>query len=338
MRHFRNPAVFLLMLAGLAACAEEPKKCTLYVSGTMPVLNTVGSPIVRAAINGHPVALGVDTGAFNSIIGEQYAIPLGTEGTANSVLVHGVGGDTFAQVVVVDKLDMGTSSASNIMMIAGGKFPGHIGDLPIVGLFGRDFLRNYDTIVDMPSHRVELVTARGCHSATPAWSGPVHAVPVYEAAGENPPQSVQLDMKLNGRSVETTLDTGASRTLVTRAAAHRAGVTNAMLEQDPYSTGYGMTRDPMKIYRHRFQTLQIGDMTFHDVVLSVGGDIPGAEALLGADLMRHYRLWIPRFGNRVYFQHDKDIPADGTDQAGGVTPPALKVGLKVSWVWPACCG
>lgn len=80
-----------------------------------------------------------------------------------------------------------------------------------------------------------------------------------------------------------------------------------MLEQDPATTGYGLTRDPVRNYHHHFQTLQVGDIIFLDVVLSMGGDLPSTDALLEADVLRHYRIWIPQDGNRMFVQHDADI-------------------------------
>ncbi|MFT8763867.1 MAG: retropepsin-like aspartic protease, partial [Gluconobacter potus] len=105
------------------------------------------------------------------------------------------------------------------------------------------------------------------------------------------------------------LDTGAASSLISMDGARSAGVTRAMLEKDPVTTGYGLTRDPVKNYRHPFDTLQMGDIVFRDVVLRVGGDLPDTDALLGADVLRHYRIWIPRWGHRMFVQHDVDIPA-----------------------------
>ncbi|WP_408873943.1 TIGR02281 family clan AA aspartic protease [Gluconobacter roseus] len=297
----------LLMGALLAGCESGPRQCKLIVSGDMPVLNDWGSPIVRASINGHPVALIIDTGAFSTTIGQSFIEPLGLNDTGRSLFVRGVGGEDYGRIVTIDTLDMGSSKALNIAVAGVGKFTGRIAGLPIVGLFGRDFLGRYDTIVDMPNHRVRLVETEDCDTPTPGWTGRIHAVPIGHPYNEG--HKTTVDIRLNGHVIEADLDTGAATTLISRDAARAAGVTRAMLEKDPVTIGYGLTRDPVKNYRHPFETLQLGDITFRDVVLKVGGDIPDADALLGADVLKHYRIWVPREGNRMFVQHDVDIPA-----------------------------
>lgn len=297
----------LLMGAVLAGCESGPRQCKLIISGDMPVLNDWGSPIVRAAINGHPVALIVDTGAFSTTIGKSFVEPLGLDDTGGTVFVRGVGGDEYARVVTIRTLDMGSSKALNIAVAGVGKFTGKIAGLPIVGLFGRDFLGRYDTVVDMPSHRVRLVETEDCATPTPGWTGRIHTIPISHPY--NGGQKTTLDIRLNGHVTNAVLDTGAGSSLISMDGARAAGVTRAMLEKDPVTTGYGLTRDPVKNYRHDFDTLQMGDIVFRNVVLRVGGDLPDTDALLGADVLRHYRIWIPRWGNRMFVQHDVDIPA-----------------------------
>lgn len=299
----------LFLGTALAGCETGPHQCKLIVSGDMPVLNDRGSPIVRAAINGHPVALIVDTGAFSTTVGRSFIEPLGLNETGATLLVRGVGGEDYGRVVTIDTLDMGSSKAQNIAVAAVGQFTGQVAGLPVVGLFGRDFLGRYDTVVDMSAHRVQLVETEDCETPTPGWTGQIHAVPISRLY--NGGRKTTLDIRLNGHATDAVLDTGAASTLISLNAARAAGVTQAMLEKDPATIGYGVTRDPVKNYRHHFETLQVGDIVFHDVVLRVGGDLPDTDALLGADFFRHYRLWIPRNGDRMFVQHDIDVPVSG---------------------------
>ncbi|AQS89915.1 hypothetical protein A0U94_01910 [Gluconobacter albidus] len=300
-------AALLLLGAGLAGCETGPHQCKLITSGNMLVLNDWGSPIVRAAINGHPVALIVDTGAFSTTVGQSFVEPLGLNDTGATVLIHGVGGQDYGRVVTIDTLDMGSSKATNIAVAGAGKFVGKIAGLPIVGLFGRDFLGRYDTVVDMPSHRVRLVETEDCETPTPGWEGPVHTVRISHIYNEG--HKTTLEIRLNGHPTDATLDTGAGTTMISLDAARAAGVTRVMLEKDPVSIGYGLTRDPVKNYLHHFDTLQVGDIVFRDVSLRVGEGLSDTDALLGADVLKHYRIWIPRYGNRMFVQHDVDIPA-----------------------------
>ncbi|WP_215749168.1 MULTISPECIES: retroviral-like aspartic protease family protein [unclassified Gluconobacter] len=313
----RLGAVGLLAVA-LSACAPTgPHQCKLYISGVMPIINSSGSPIVRAGINGHPAALIIDTGAATSVIGSSYISPLGLEVMGPVGTMTGVGGSELVQAVMIKSLEMGPSSARNIVTIAGGKFGEKADGLPVVGLFGQEFLANYDTIVDMPDHVVQLVRTEDCAVATPGWEGTIHKIPVTHSANDG--LKTRLQIKINGKSADAVLDTGASSSLVTMSVARRAGVTRAMLSNDPVFPGYGVTREPIKIYRHLFSTLEVGDIAFKNIRLDVVESLPGSEALLGSDFLKHYRLWISR-DDYLYAQHDKDIPAGEADQSAARQP------------------
>ena len=312
MRAWGQGAVIGMLMSGLAACAQTgERQCTVYTSGVMPIINRSGSPVVRAGINGHPVALIVDTGATVSLIGTSHVDPLGLEVLGAYGTIQGVGGREFSQAVKVDSLEMGPSKASNFTVIAGGKFGSSIDGLPIVGLFGNDFLSNYDTIIDIPDHVVRLVRTENCPSATPGWGGKIHAIPVTHSSSDS--LKTTLEVKINDHAADATLDTGSANTLVTRSAARRAGVTRAMLQQDPVSLTWGVTHDPLKAYHHLFSTFEVGGIVFHNIRLTVVEDIPEGDVLLGSDFMQHYRLWIER-GSKLYVQHDTDIPSDDPDR------------------------
>lgn len=318
MRVLKRLGAVGLLSGVLSACAPTgPHNCKLYISGVMPIINESGSPIVRAGINGHPAALIVDTGATTSVIGSAYISPFGLEVMGPVGTMTGVGGSELVQAVRIKSLEMGPSSAKNFAVIAGGKFGGHADGLPVVGLFGQEFLANYDTIVDVPDHVVQLVRTEDCSFPTPGWEGAVHKIPVTHSSTDG--LKTRLQIKINGKPAEAILDTGASSTLVTMSAARRAGVTQAMLNNDPVMPGYGVTRDPIKIYRHFFSTLEIGDIVFRNIRLDVVDDLSESDVLLGSDFLKHYRVWISR-DDYLYAQHDKDIPAADAGQSTALQP------------------
>ena len=219
----------------------------------------------------------------------------------------GVGGDELAEIVKIDRLEMGPSKAENFATIAAGKFGGSVDGLPVVGLFGNDFLGNYDTIIDIPDHVVSLVRTEDCSSPAPGWGEKIHTIPITHADARHP--ETELTVKINGHAADAFLDSGSVNTLITMDVARRAGVTREMLKHDPVHLGLGVTHDPLKIYRHQFSTLEVGDITFHNISLNVIDDLSDTEVLLGSDFLRHYRVWIGQ-GRKAYAQHDVDIPAD----------------------------
>lgn len=297
-----------LIAGALSGCAPDDGKCTIVTYGRMEVLNSVGSPIVRAAVNGHPVAFEVDSGAQFTMVDPQYSELLELGPRVGSSMGNGVGGSTLVSVSSIDKLDLGTSQAHNIAVIEGGHFNHKIGALPIVGLFGADFLANYEMMVDMPDHEVRLAKVRGCADPTPVWKGRSTKINIDREGGSS--NMIGLSVKVNGHPVDAILDTGAQITLLSLSEAHHVGVTDAMLALDRVGTIRGVANNPRKSFIHRFDTLQVGDIVLHNVVFAVSDALSEQDMLLGADFLQHHRVWIKLWDDTGYIQHDKDIPAD----------------------------
>ncbi len=115
-------------------------------------------------------------------------------------------------------------------------------------------------------------------------------------------------MKVNGAPVSPVfIDTGAQYTLITREAADAAGVrfgaSNVRL------VGFaGLDARPGLI-----ESLEIGDLTLHDVPVLVGDPAPlmAAEGrmALGTELMHHVRFTIDYRRSAVYAQPARDARA-----------------------------
>ena len=137
-------------LAG-AGCADHDdaasRRCTLVQVADLPVLNDRGSPVVRAAIDGQPVAFIVDTGAFLSVVGSDDASRLKLPiSFVKRHLLNGNGGSAFAPDATIPDLSLGTAVAQNVSFAAIGAFPFNVGGLKVVGLFGGDFLATTTSI------------------------------------------------------------------------------------------------------------------------------------------------------------------------------------------------
>jgi gag-polyprotein putative aspartyl protease len=89
------------------------------------------------------------------------------------------------------------------------------------------------------------------------------------------------------------LDTGATASLITRPNALRAGVTAAMLEEDPLVAGSGIGTARFAMRRHVFGEMQVGLQHFRPAPLVVGGtNLGGAGMLLGLDYLGSRRVWV----------------------------------------------
>ncbi|MBB2197369.1 MAG: retroviral-like aspartic protease family protein [Gluconacetobacter sp.] len=282
----------------LSACAENGA-CTIASVGDMPVLNEQGSPIVKASINGHPVAFVVDTGSLITAIWPRQVDKLGLYSTFRQVRLRGVGGDTLGTIVTARTMGLGAATASDVSFVAvGRRMDGRaVNGIPIVGLLGGDFLSSYDVVFDLPNHQVNLYDVRGCKGLIPRWNGGFYSVPTHE--DPNDPTKIIVRVKLNGHPMDAILDSGAQHTLIATDDARDAGVSTSDLARDRTGIGVGIDDEKLVRFMHRFERFQVGPFHFDHPVMPVSET---DHSLLGAEFLRRHRVWIPRSRNEIFVQ------------------------------------
>ena len=296
----------LMSACMLAGCSEGgPKSCSVAVAASLPLLTGTRMPTVQASLSGQKVALLIDTGASTSMIAPSAADRFGLDGGENprSVTLEGIGGATIAPIVTVRHLELGYGHAHDIDLPVGTTMQGDIQGLPLLGLFGADFLSNYDVDIDVPQHRFAMYHLRECGSIQP-FDGPYFEVP-FRLDGT----AILVDLKIDGTPVVAQLDSGASFTTITQDDADRIGVTANLLSADRIRRRMiGVDTNTVEGTVHRFGSLEIGDErmnNFRFVVAPIATD----HTLLGDDFLHFNRVWIsyslkrlfiqPAFGNRL---------------------------------------
>ncbi len=312
--------VRLLLLASLAGCAapDGPTGCVMRQVADLPVLNDRGVPIVRAAINDVPVAFIVDTGARASAIGQREAdglqLPVSLD---NHYLVTGIGGSTFAGDVQVRRLSLGNTVARDISFMAVGRFGGTVDGLPVVGLFGADFLVNYNVEFDLPSHRLALYTEQHCGDHFRPWAGPFFEQP-FRLTNET---EIRFDIIVNGRPINAQLDSGAGATVLDSDDGAAAGATTATTVSDRRTVSHGVDGAPVVGHLHRFDSIAIGPEHFGPAFLNVADT--GGHTLLGADFLRHHRVWVSYPHEMIYAAVVRSRPVARTPPDTAAPKPGL---------------
>ncbi len=296
----RRPAAALAALLLAGGCADRPAPlgvCVMRELAVLPVLNDRRQPVIRATVNDVPVAFIVDTGARVSTVFEPAAtlldLPTSFE---NRHIVVGTGGAVFARDVTIHTLRLGDMVARNVQLVSAGHWHGRIDGVPIVGLFGGDFLANYDVAFDLPAHRVSLYREQGCGDHLRPWpDGASYRLP-FSLVNDT---EIDLPIAVNGHTVPAVLDSGASRTVLDRAAGREGGATDASMAGDPAMIGTGIdgNRNPMRL--HRFDSLQVGPERLAPATVEVGDT---GVTLLGADYLRGRRVWISYPHQVIYVQ------------------------------------
>ena len=317
MRH-RPIAAALAGLLLLSCCAEGgPSSCHIDRVADLPLLPNP-RPMVAATLDGQRVAVLIDTGGAMSAVSQSAADRFELSSTDRSVLITGVGNTERAPIVTLHNLGLGNGHARELELPILQNLPSQVDGIPFLGIFGADFLSNYDVDVDVPHHRFAMYTLRDCGPRIAPFDPPVFAVP-FELDGTH----VAIDVRLNGAVLHAIFDTGAARTLVTQDDALRAGVSQADLQKDPFRRHHGDAHNELDMWLHRFGRIEIGDEAMSNFRFTVGdSELP--YTLLGADFMRFNHVWISYPHRTLFIQPDLKNPivhlarppSDGRPAAG----------------------
>ena len=289
---FRTLSALLLAAlpaALLAGCAATtPSGCKVETVADLPLLPHSGITAVAATLQNQKVALLIDTGAFVSTVSRDGAqrFDLRPGADARYTNIGGIGGVTFAPIVSVHDLGLGHGLARSLDLPVAGNFPVPVDGLPVVAVFGSDFLSNYDVDVDLPRQHFALYKTKGCDAAMQPFDPPYIEVP-FRIDDDH----IVLDIKVNGRPMTAILDTGASSTVIDRKDALDAGVNLDGLAADPVRHGIGIDSRAVEVHRHRFDSLEVGDERLNNFRLGVA-DFQGGRTLLGRDFLRVNRVLI----------------------------------------------
>lgn len=255
--------------------------------------------VVRATINGGVAPLLVDTGAETSTLTPRAVAALHLRyDRAPGRKLAGVIGDVSVDTVPVSAVALNGAVVATAERVAVGALPPIPAfGAPVAGLLGADVLARFDLDLDLPAGRLTLYARATCPDFLP-WAGatpvPFHTV----RAG-----LVGVEATVDGRPVAALLDTGARTTLLTRAAAHALGVTDAMLREDGQRVGTGIGPASVAMRRHRFASIGLAGTVVRDMEVNVADvRLPGVAMLLGADFLGPREIWISYGTGRLFLR------------------------------------
>ncbi len=293
-----RPPLALATLLTLAACATTPSQCVIHPLARLPTYGL--KPFVPVLVQNRPATLLVDTGAFRSVLSPAI-VQAGAMATHQTPLaITGVGGIGSNTIATVPSLTVGYATGRDVNFYVAPLHGRGPDGKPIDGLFGGDFLANYDVLIDLPSHRVGLYETEGCAAATFAPLGKSASMPFGV-----PGQSVRFTTrvifptKLDGVVVPFILDSGAAVSFVTTQWAARAGTPSSALANDPSHPLGGLGEQKQQARLHRFKSFQLPIGFVANPRLAV---YAGPINLLGDDFLSHNRVWISYPFRRLYVQ------------------------------------
>lgn len=278
----------------------------------VPVTMEGARPLVAGSINGQPVKLLLDSGAFFSSIDAKFAAQaklraaarptLGTRlGAAAETVTSGAGGTEVATGIVV----------APAFEFAGVKFRDipflthNLGDSP--GILGQNFLHQLDNEYDLKNGRVRLIRPEGCETTEMVyWAKPGMTYSMTPLEGSDGINAHTMGIiNINGVKMRALFDTGAATTFITARAAARAGVKTSDPGVKPAGYSTGLDRDNIKTWVGRFASVKIGDEEIKNTSLAIGDSYANDfDVLIGADFFLAHHVYVANSQHKLYFTYE----------------------------------
>jgi predicted aspartyl protease len=325
----------LLVLA--AAAPSVDAACKLVKIGEIPV-SVQDVPVAPVSLDGHPARLIVDTGAYSSVLWHSAVAAFGLKRFAVSggTLV-GAGGRIDSELVNVHEFALAGYVVHDLRFIATAPTDSSRMDSDgIAGILGEDFLSHMDVEFDLAAGRVRLFQPQGCSGDQVVyWAAAYFMVPLSPAPSDT--RWLEAHAQLNGHDVVALFDTGAARSTVMAGVARRPGMGPAA-DAESAGTAHGVGPAPVTISTARFESLTIGQETFHHPHLLIA-DVFGAQRevqlgsyirqsginepdlIIGADFLLAHRVYIARSQGRIYFTY-LGLPVFQEDPGATAIAPA----------------
>lgn len=331
-----------LLLAAACQGVQAAGHCKLARYGTLPVTMDGLRPVVAGTINGQPVRLMADSGAFFSTLSSDAAKRLGMRmsGLPEGMEVQGVGGEERARRGVAREFTLDGLAGKPIrdieFVVGGNAFANGID-----GVLGQNVLGFADIEYDLAGGTIQMMKADDCRSTNLAYWAGDKDVAVFRFESTTPAEPhLFTQARLNGKSIRLLLDTGASTSTMTLQAARRAGFDLDDPKVQPGGLVHGLGDRSIESWIARFDELDLGGEAIRNAQLRVADfDLPsGADMLLGADFFLSHHLYISRDQRNIYFtfngghvfdlsQHDgapgkAPAPTGTSPDTAGATPAA----------------
>jgi predicted aspartyl protease/tetratricopeptide (TPR) repeat protein len=299
----RRLATSALLALALHLPTASHARCQLKTL-EIPVKMVDHRAIATVTIDGTPVPLIVDSGAFYSFLTEAAAqqLQLATRPVPFGLRVDGLTGSVHTRMTQVKHLGVGGGDLSDIEFLVGGNEAGGGG----MGLMGRNILSALDTEYDLAHGMIRLVrTNDDCDKANMAyWAGdtPISMVDLLKEGPREMLPPIRATLLLNGHEVDALFDTGAT-TVVSLDAAHSAGVKDADMKRMGQMMGAG--RGKADAWTAAFDRVELGGEAVLHNHLEVGDfHLRGADVLVGIDFFLSHHIYVSKKQKRMYFTYN----------------------------------
>lgn len=291
------------MLAGVLFTIASPAlaDCTVSRIAELPVTMQALRPMVDVKINGSPVRLMADSGAFYSGITPGSAATLGLrlEPGPPGMYVKGINGTASISVATVKTFTLAGVDLPNVQFLVGGS------ETPGSGMLGQNILGFADVEYDLPHGMIRLMKPQGCGRMDLAYwatGRPYSEIDIASRDARNPHTIGTIE--LNGVKLRATFDTGASTTVVSLAAAARAGIRTDSPGVQPAGVMRGFGRGVMRVWTAPFASFKLDQEEIRNVRIQIGQMDIDTDMLIGSDFFIAHRIYVSNAQHRMFLTYE----------------------------------
>jgi len=307
MKSFANlnvAAAFAATFLSIVTPAFGKSKCRATPVASLD-MHTIGAGgiYVPIQVGGKTINLLIDTGGVLSMLTQSTinALSLPTKAVVDKHIVM-IGGTFIEKSVTAHDVNLGGIKMANVefLVMPDGHLP-----LGIGGTLSPDLLRAYVDEFDFASAKFNLYSQNACAGMPVPWTtGPHVEIPFkLDRAGH-----ITLTVRLDGKDVVTSLDTGSSLSILRLESAESIFGFD---DRSPLLKLAAQTT-VARIYQYPFHSLEFGEAAAGMGIVSVTnpnlslisradtGMIYGPELILGMSVLRNLHMYIDYKQQKIY--------------------------------------
>ena len=297
-------ALVCVFLAGPASASPSPCSLTYVAEAAISLVHNQIS--VQAGLGDRVVPLVLDTGAAIGMLSHETAMAANLHATRtvgsllSNTYMRGVGGDRPVSVMLAPHARLGDVAIADLRFaVPTSPRTDHAGH--DIDLLGMNALATFDMDIDLLGHRLVLFQGNDqCSAPRVLMGGPLYVVPMVGPVRD---LHTEIEISLGGHRLTAYVDTGATYTAISTAAAARVGLNADNPADEKHGKIRGAGAATVDAVRRLAAPMQLGDLTVSNMhVLVVDQEMFGADMLLGMDVLSKVHTWISNSTRKVVFQ------------------------------------
>ncbi|QXQ07465.1 aspartyl protease family protein [Sphingosinicellaceae bacterium] len=285
----------------------------------LPVTMDQMGPMVDVKIEGTPARMIADSGAFFSVIspGSAQALHLSTSAGPQGLSMRSISGTASISVAVVKTFTLAGVDIPHVQFIVGGS------EVHGAGVIGQNVFGIGDVEYDLPHGAIRLMKSSGCGKVNLAYwaNGRSYSLIPISARSAQLPHTIGT-VYVNGTAIRATFDTGAATSMLSLAAAARAGIKpdNPGVADGGIVWGFGRKQVRTWIAPIGSFTVGDGEKIEHARIRfgAIEGDI---DMLIGADFFIAHRVYVDNREHRLFLTYEGGPIFNIKAHSDGPAPP-----------------